>query len=325
MSAATISRRPVPGTGRTVSAIGIVLDAALLRSPDAAEGLPRLLRRARSGGVTTLELPSGAGTEVLERAIATAFPEPDPELTILSERSSEGPPASAPGAGAARGRSSAPTGSIRDALEGSDRRLRPQRIHLVDWVAREGDAPSLAAELAALRADATVEGIVRRVGPSTPASGEAPSDRTGNLWSAELSLLDDRRVRRLDALAQRPDFGLFARDPFDAGRLDGRRLTDTVGPRRPGSGPVRLRELEQEFAPVLALGYLTEGRRRTLTQAAIQYALGWPGVCCVLVPLPPPERLDEVLAAESTPPLSEEELARLAVATGRGSEVARDG
>jgi aryl-alcohol dehydrogenase-like predicted oxidoreductase len=311
--AVTISSRRVPGTELSVSSIGLVLEAVPLRTPGAVDGLVALLRRARASGVTTFELPTGAGVEVLERAVATAFPEPDPRLTILSERSSEGLSPAEPTT-TTEPEGPAQPGSLRDVLQASNRRLRPHRIHLIDWVAREGDDAGLETELEALRARRAVEAVVRRVGGS---SGVGPGPRRGDLWSGPFSLLDDRTERRLEPFAATPGFGYFARDPFDGGRLDGRRLTETVSMRRPDVGPVRLRELEQEFAPVLSLGFLTDGKRRTLAQAALRYVLRWPWVCSVLVPLPAPERLGEVLAAESVPPLSEEELSRLAAVRRR--------
>jgi aryl-alcohol dehydrogenase-like predicted oxidoreductase len=309
----TISRRPIPGTGRSASAIGLALDTGSVRNSGAVDGLVLLLRRARAAGVTTLELPGGAGADVLERAVATAFPEPDPELAILSERSSEGLGSRATRPDTESG-APAPAGSLQAAVEASNRRLQPHAIHLIDWVAREGDEPTFETELTRLRMDGVVDAVVRRVGGPVTAEG-GPS--LGTLWSGTLSLLDDRTERRLGSIASNPGMGFFARDPFDGGRLDGRRMTDAVSTRRPDVGPVRLRELEQEFAPVLSLGFLTQGRKRTLAQAAIQYALRWPWVCSVLVPLPAPERLAEVLAAETTPSLSDGELSQLAAVSRR--------
>lgn len=308
MAVAPISRRAIPGTGRSASAVGLVLESASVRNAGAVDGLVRILRNARERGVTTFELPSEPGADLLERAIAAAFPQPDPRLAIISERSSEGLSTRPAKASGDEGEP-APTGSLRAAVEASNRRLDPQAIHLIDWVAREGDEDAYESELARLRIDGVVDAVVRRVGGAATPESRASA---GGLWSGSLSLLDERTERRLGSITAAPGFGFFARDPFDGGRLDGRRLTDSVSPRRPDVGPVRLRELEQEFAPVLSLGFLTEGRKRTLAQAAIQYVLRRPWVCSVLVPLPAPERLAEVLAAESAPPLSDEELARLA-------------
>ncbi len=309
MAAPSISTRPIPGTRRSASSIGFLLDAGHLRSVGGVDRLVALLRRARALGVTTFELPSGAGADALERAVATAFPDPDPSLTILSERSSDDLSGRRPAGDPASG------GPIATALVDSHRRMRPHSIHLIDWVAREEDDPADLAELSRLVADRKVDAVVHRLG--APSRAE-PTPGPGALWSAPVSLLDDRAERRLAGLAETASIGVFARDPLDGGRLDGRRLTDAVGTRRPDAGPVRLRELEQEFAPVLALGFLTEGHRRTLAQAAIRYALRWPWVCSVLVPLPAPERLAEILSAESVPPISDQELERLAAVPRRG-------
>jgi hypothetical protein len=306
-----ISRRKVPGTERYVSTLGLALDPEEVASPSRRQALTALLRTARAAGVTTFEIGGGGGAEQIERAISVAFPDPDPEITILAERSSAALSATAPRDAAPDAAAPAKiAGSIAGSIARSNDRLRPHRIHFVDWVpSDEDDERSLSDELERLPGSAGIEGVVHRMTPL------ARRDRFPGaipfLGSGSWSLLDDRLRARLDDSAERPGFGFFARDPLGSGRLDGSWIAEAVTARRPGSGPVRLRELEQEFAPVLALGFLTQRGHRTLAQAAIRYVIRPPWVCSVLLPLPAPERLAELLATESTPELSPDELARL--------------
>ncbi|MCI4340688.1 MAG: hypothetical protein L3J73_05435, partial [Thermoplasmata archaeon] len=76
-------------------------------------------------------------------------------------------------------------------------------------------------------------------------------------------------------------------------------------------------EVRREWAPVLALGFLTEGHRRTLAQAAVQYLLGVPGVVGVVVPLTDPAAAVAIGGALSAPPLSDEDRARIDGARSR--------
>jgi len=124
-------------------------------------------------------------------------------------------------------------------------------------------------------------------------------------------VLDHSLLPTLRTLAERATLGFFARDPLAGGRLDGTRFERTVADRGPAARPPSLRELEREFAPVLSLGFLSEGRGRTLAQAALAFVLYWPWVCSAVVPLPRVERLRELADAMSRPPLAEVEIARL--------------
>jgi aryl-alcohol dehydrogenase-like predicted oxidoreductase len=82
-------------------------------------------------------------------------------------------------------------------------------------------------------------------------------------------------------------------------------------PVAPEARPADMRRLRREFEPVLRLGFLTEGGRRTLAQAALRFVLRWPWVVTCVIPLPPPERFEEILGFGSAPEISDEELARL--------------
>ena len=104
---------------------------------------------------------------------------------------------------------------------------------------------------------------------------------------------------------------LFARDPLASGRLDGTHFDDAVSPLSLGRAPIPLREMRDEYEPVLRLAPLVRPGQRTLLQAALRYAIDIVGAQAVLVPAPDPRRLDELLGFESSLPLDDQDRALL--------------
>ncbi|MCI4333716.1 MAG: hypothetical protein L3K01_08375 [Thermoplasmata archaeon] len=84
-------------------------------------------------------------------------------------------------------------------------------------------------------------------------------------------LLDANRVREVVRGIRTAGAEALLTNPLADGRLDGRWLSEGTlaqdGPPR----PMDLASLQQAFAPVLPLGFLTAGRRRTLAQAAVGF------------------------------------------------------
>ncbi len=106
-------------------------------------------------------------------------------------------------------------------------------------------------------------------------------------------------------------------DVHAGGRLNGLRFQGALG--RPSHGPPRVVDfatLRAELAPVTELGFLTRDRARTLGQAAIQFALGIPGVLAVVVPIADPSRLPEWTAWNERPGLTPEDRRRVAELSG---------
>ena len=90
---------------------------------------------------------------------------------------------------------------------------------------------------------------------------------------------------------RRASVPLVSSDPFADGRLDGSRLSSSPLEVSGRPRPSDWAELQRDWAPVLSLGFLTEGGRRTLPQAAVDFALGTPGVSGAIVSAPDPETL----------------------------------
>ena len=310
-----VSRRPVPGTALSVSSIGLALDPVGAGNPTFDQRTVATLRSARSRGVTAFEVVEGAGSLRAERLLGQAFPSADPDLVVilgrsvssLAEERTRGSPASPQDVLEHRLRSSV--------LE-SATRIGPLPVGLIAWRHEPESGVTLADVTDALERlrstglfagwalSATDDGTL----PEAAAAGTAARPE---LFTGAFSPLEPGLLGSLGERASRGPVGFFARDPLGSGRLDGTRFAESIADRRPDARPLNVRELRREFDPVLRLGFLTEGHRRTLAQASLQFVLRWPWVCAALVPLPSPERLDELLRAETTPPLSEGEVDRL--------------
>ncbi len=309
-----VSYRSVAGTRLRSSVIGLRVEAPVSATSPSDQRNVALLANARSRGITTFDVGEGAGSQRAERWIRSAFPSVDPDLLVLVHRS----PALLAQKGA-RDRSSPQGGDLetllRHSLEQSAERLRPHSVGLLLWQpSAEAGAP-LGEEVSALERLKT-DGMFAGWGLSIPPGGTvsesaAPGEPAPALLSATLSPLDSRLLPPLAERGSHGPLGFFAQDPLGGGRLDGTRFAESVVDRRPDRRPVNVRELHREFAPVLGLGFLTERRNRTLAQASLRFVLRWHWVCSALVPLPSPERLDEIIGTESSPPLSDEEVDRI--------------
>jgi hypothetical protein len=122
-------------------------------------------------------------------------------------------------------------------------------------------------------------------------------------------LLEARRVQSLVGRLRGAGAEVLVTNPHADGRLDGRWLAEgglaNDGPPR----PLGLAELQRAYAPLLPLGFLTEGHRRSLAQAAVAFVQAIDAVPSVRVR--DPRQLAELVDPRTYPPLSSEELRRL--------------
>lgn len=313
----SVGRRTVPGTECTVSELGLALDPDPVVAPAVDRQRIGALRRARAEGLTLFDVAGARSPARAEWLLRSAFPEPDPEIVVLLALGSEPPSARSPSATPLPGLGTDGRGSegtVRAGLAAARPRLPPgvsviPEIRPVDG--EGGRTEALAAELDALVARNEIPTWSIRLERATFLAGGAVGSAPPPLVSSELSVLDAPSLASLSRRATRGLPGLIARDPFAGGRLDGTLLAEEVADRRPGRPPRDLRQLREEFAPVLRLGFLTQARKRTLAHAALRYLLQRPETLSVLVPLPSPERWDAVFAATRAPPLDAGELAGL--------------
>lgn len=306
-----ITTRVVPGTKLRTSSVGVRVEPARLGAPGLDPRMAPHIGRIREAGITTFEVGGGAGAARVERLLGSALSRADSEVVILGHRSLS---SLADEAAHVRGERTAPdlVSRLRSSLAASRSRLAPHRIDLLVWDLSAEAAPDSAEvypALEQLREQGEIAGWVSRVAPGLawpvlPTSGP-------HLYEAQLSPLDRELLPELSSRASSEVFGVFADDPLGGGRLDGTRIPGGLMDRGPTDPPARVSELEREFAPVLRLEFLTARSGRTLAQSAIRFALHWPWVCSVLVPLPRPEQLAEVAAADRAPPLTDEEVRRI--------------
>jgi aryl-alcohol dehydrogenase-like predicted oxidoreductase len=176
---------------------------------------------------------------------------------------------------------------------------------LVQWESTPGSAEVDPPMIAALRRLGRT-GVIQAWGIDATRSPAETAWTGGNpdFESQPMSLLQ----RPASAGEHWEGFPLLARDPLNAGRLDGSRFDMSASRLSLGQRPLPVVDLRDEFAPVLRLGPLTRRGQRTLPQAALRYVIDVIGAISALVPLPDARRLDEILAFESSPPLDGQDL-----------------
>lgn len=310
-SSREIGRRPIPGSRYSTSAIVVTVDPPLVAPPASDARTIALLQRARERGVTTFDVAGARHPERAERLIARAFSSTESDVGVIVRRSVESLAREAAQLESEFAVGDLPAASRRS-LEESAKRLAPVPIVLVEW---ETDNDALGE--GASRPDQspprgqTSDGPAwaTRIDPSTVTLPSVPGRST--LFTGDFSLLEDRLVHVFEDPSRTPQARLLARDPFAGGRLDGTRFAATTALGGPSAGPVDVRRLHAEFDPVVRLGFLTEHRRRTLAQAALQFVLGRPWVVATCIPLPEPERFEEILGWDTAPPLDSEDRRRL--------------
>ena len=306
-----IAPRSMPASLGNLSAVTILVDPSPAAAPAADARAVALLRRAHQLGVTSLDVAAARNPERGERLLAKAFPEPDPTVVVIIGRSADS-------LSRERGQELAPTpsGSLADTLEKSidqsRRRLAPVPIGVVEWeTGPDEEHPALPRLEEGRGPSAGVPGPLWMLRLSSADQPLPALDREVNLFSGPFSILDSGLGSLFEAGGSSSKAFLIARDPFSEGRLDGSRFAARTALSGPASPPVDVRRLHQEFDPVLQLRFLTAAHRRTLAQAALQFVLHWSWVASTVVPLPEPERFEEVLGFSSAPPLSEDELEQI--------------
>ncbi len=207
---------------------------------------------------------------------------------------------------------------MRRALEESLRRLRTDyvdlyQLHNPRLGAIEND--ELFAALEELRRQGKIRHIGVALGPDIgwEEEGMAAMQKRG-VESLQIiySILEQQPARRFFPVARATGTGLLARVPHASGLLDGSYrpgMTFPLGDHRAH----RKREwLERSLRRVERISFIHgEGTGRTIAQAAIQFCLSEPSVASVLPNITSEGELREFAAAPDTPPLTEEEVARL--------------
>jgi aryl-alcohol dehydrogenase-like predicted oxidoreductase len=138
---------------------------------------------------------------------------------------------------------------------------------------------------------------------------EAMKTRTIDALMIIYNLLEQKPGRSFLPVARERHTGLQVRVPHSSGMLEGKYTKDTVFSADDHRSHRKKVWMEQGLVKVEALKFLTEGRGRTLAQAALQYILAHPEVTTTLPNIYNEEQLVEFAGATDTPAFTAEELA----------------
>ncbi len=134
----------------------------------------------------------------------------------------------------------------------------------------------------------------------------------GAMVSGPASLLDVRGPWEAAARAKGREQVYLARDPFAGGRLSGSILEGGNLVRNPAEGPRSIEQLQNEYRPVLAFGFLAKRGVRNLRVASLQFLMTLTVVAGVVVPASNVRQLEELQRLPQAPPLEEAELEQIA-------------
>ena len=127
------------------------------------------------------------------------------------------------------------------------------------------------------------------------------------------SILEQAPARSFFPVASECDTGLLARVPHASGLLDGTYKPGMTFAATDHRSHRKREWLETSLRKVARLEFLhQEGSGRTIGQAAMQFVLAQPTVTTVLPNIFNEAQLQEFVAAPDTPPLTEDELVRIA-------------
>jgi aryl-alcohol dehydrogenase-like predicted oxidoreductase len=204
----------------------------------------------------------------------------------------------------------------RYALEHSLRRLETDTIDLYQLHNPRLDAIQ-SDELFAVLDEAKDAGKIRGYGV---ALGPAIGWRDEGVWAFTQrplaagqiihNMLEQDPGRELTGVAAEHGIGVMARVPHSSGMLEGKYTANTVFAPNDHRRHRPREWLLEGLRKVERLDFLTE--ERTLGQAAIQWLLQQPGMTTVLPNIYDREQLREFAAAPDTPPLSDDDLDRVA-------------
>lgn len=206
---------------------------------------------------------------------------------------------------------------VRQGLEGALTRLGTDHIDL--WMLHNAKMKDVERDdTFALLEEFKREGKVRAYGVALgPAIGwENEGVRAMQLRSLDClmiiyNLLEQNPGRRFIEVAGQTNCGLMARVPHSSGMLEGKYTKDTkfdAGDHRAHRKRVWL---EQGLRKIEQLGFVTEGRGRSLAQAALQYILAHKELTACLPNIYDEAQLAEFVAAPATPAFTHEELAKV--------------
>ncbi|MCI4368499.1 MAG: aldo/keto reductase [Thermoplasmata archaeon] len=301
--------RTITGVSQPLSVIGYRWSSPMSAAPGALRDRQATLTRAYVAGVRFFETASAPNGPAAERELASALGERLGSVVIAT-----GVPAEAL-EGAHPGEDSVAGPKMRESVTESKKRLGVAAVDILLLTAPEGfvwQDPGVRRTIAELLRSKEI-GCFGAIWPArdpSPKAVDAAISSGAALIGAPMGLLDNGTIDRLARQADGTPARLLAYDPFAGGRLDGSLFHDSPLQRGGPPGPQDLADLSERFKPVLQLGFLTDGKRRSLSQAALQFTLSRPMVASALIEGRHPKTLEEAGALERIPGLTVEELCR---------------
>ncbi len=278
----------------------------------------RLLRRAYDLGVTFYDSSDTYGNGRSERQLATAFGGMRDKVVIATKFGYDWYRY----AGERRGQQEIPQDwsarHIRFACEESLKRLDSDYIDIYQMHNPKMDAIAADAAFAELER-LKDEGKLRCHGVALgPAIGwreeglQALKERSPGMLQIIHNLLEQDPGRDLIAAARERGVGAVVRVPHSSGMLEGRYTLDTTFDPSDHRSHRPRAWLEEGLQKIESLRFLTEGRGRTLAQAALRWLFAEPAIASALPNIYNEEQLVEFAGASGCPDLTAEELARVA-------------
>ncbi len=313
--------RTLGNTGLELSAVGFgvwTVSTTWWGVTDEDERL-RLLRRAFDLGVTFFDTADTYGNGRGETILAEALGDVRDEIVIGTKFGYDW----YANAGQRDGHKELPQDFspqfLRRAVEESLRRLDTDYIDLyqlhnprVDALARD----DLFAELEALKSEGKIRHYGVALGPDIGWEDEGMTAmRTRRVPSQQIiySILEQDPARAFFPVAAECETGLLARVPHASGLLDGTYTKDTVFAANDHRAHRKGEWLETSLKKVATLAFLYgEGTGRTIGQAAVQFVLAQPSITSVLPNFLNEKQLIEFTSALDTPPMTQDELDRIA-------------
>ncbi|MCH7811831.1 MAG: aldo/keto reductase [Chloroflexi bacterium] len=208
---------------------------------------------------------------------------------------------------------------VRRAVEGSLSRLGTDYIDLYQLHNPRIEtiqSDDLFATLEELKAEGKIRHYAAALGPDIGWEEEGmASMRERSVLSLQViySILEQDPARAFFPVAQETGTALLARVPHASGMLDGTYDKDTVFPETDHRAHRKQEWLDNSLRRTSKLDFLYgPGTGRTIAQAAIQFVLAEPTITSVLPNFLSEAQLTEFTDALDTPPLTGDELARIA-------------
>jgi aryl-alcohol dehydrogenase-like predicted oxidoreductase len=311
--------RPLGSSGLTVSAVGFGMWTVSTGwwGIDDDDFARKLTRRAYELGITFFDTADTYGNGKGETLLAEALGDVRDRIVIATKGGYD----FYTYGNERRGQKEIPhdwsPAYIRKAVEGSLRRLGTDHIDVYQLHNPKMDAmqsDDLFAEMEKLKGEGKIGVYGVALGPAIGWKDEgmyAMRDRRVGVLHTIYNMFEQDPGRDFFPVARELGAAVLVRVPHSSGMLEGRYTADTVFSENDHRRHRTKEWLVEGLRKLEALKFLTEGRGRTIGQAALQFILSEPSIASTLPNIYNAEQLREFAAATDTPPLTEDELARL--------------